>query len=561
MADVVADGATYFAVSGNNNIVVDGQNVGSYEAPAFRPAPCPIANIGTSCHDFDPGTGIDVTQEISLDSGASVSAILQWAEPWYGVETDLDIYLLDADNNIIVRGADANTGSFGTQQPFEFLPDAQNVSGLPQPASIVIARSEGTGVPRIKYVFNQTTQLHSIEYNTSNGDDTIGPTIRGHAAAQEAITVAAVPYYDSTVPQDFTGHGPIKRYFGPVVDTAPAEPLLLAEVRQKPDIAATNGVRNTFFSALAPDGFYRFFGTSAASPHAAAVAALLLEANSSLSPDEVRTAMVGTAIDIAPQGVDTITGYGLVQADAAVEWILSGSSNITVRADETTRRGGPGETITHAFDIENSGSSEDTFDIAITGAKWTTTLVGSPIRVVQAGARATVEVQVTIPQDVAIDDRDTVLITVVSQRDAEVQESIILTTNAFDIGFDTQSISVAQEDIAEYTLTITNTGTVSETFIVQLTDYRWPTALTTTLQLAAGTYILNQTDDALTVSVAPGSRSMVAVVVDIPPDAVTTTPDTAIVDVSLERMPGRSRSFALTTSASQMTVYLPLVTR
>ena len=53
------------------------------------------------------------------------------------------------------------------------------------------------------------------------------------------------------------------------------------EYRQKPDLAAMDGANNTFFSAdslVDEDTFPNFFGTSAAAPHAAAIAALVLDA-------------------------------------------------------------------------------------------------------------------------------------------------------------------------------------------------------------------------------------------------------------------------------------------
>ena len=51
--DVVADGAAYFSAIGNENLIVGGNTVASYEAPAFRPIACPAGITGT-CHDFDP---------------------------------------------------------------------------------------------------------------------------------------------------------------------------------------------------------------------------------------------------------------------------------------------------------------------------------------------------------------------------------------------------------------------------------------------------------------------------------------------------------------------------
>ena len=36
-----AAGVPYFSAAGNANVIVGGNNVSSYEAPAFRPTPCP----------------------------------------------------------------------------------------------------------------------------------------------------------------------------------------------------------------------------------------------------------------------------------------------------------------------------------------------------------------------------------------------------------------------------------------------------------------------------------------------------------------------------------------
>jgi hypothetical protein len=79
-------------------------------------------------------------------------------------------------------------------------------------------------------------------------------------------------------------------------------------IRQKPDIAAADGV-----STDVP-GFQPFFGTSAAAPHAAAIAALLWSYAPGLTPAQIRTVLTGTALDVNPVGVDPDTGYGVVMA-------------------------------------------------------------------------------------------------------------------------------------------------------------------------------------------------------------------------------------------------------
>ena len=61
----------------------------------------------------------------------------------------------------------------------------------------------------------------------------------------------------------------------------------------KPDFAATDGVRTTFFAQLI-GGVERFFGTSAAAPQAAAVGALLREFDPGLLPVGIMTTLHNT---------------------------------------------------------------------------------------------------------------------------------------------------------------------------------------------------------------------------------------------------------------------------
>jgi len=68
------------------------------------------------------------------------------------------------------------------------------------------------------------------------------------------------------------------------------------------------------------DGDYTplFGGTSAAVPHVAGVAALLLSRNPSLTPDEVRSHIMESADDIDTPGRDRFTGNGRVNAHQAM---------------------------------------------------------------------------------------------------------------------------------------------------------------------------------------------------------------------------------------------------
>ena len=104
----------------------------------------------------------------------------------------------------------------------------------------------------------------------------LDPVTYGHNSAAGAIGVAAYPFFAPFVPEAFTSPGPSTIYFD-----KDSQRLRHVEYRQKPDLAAMDGANTTFFSADTAnddDTFPNFFGTSAAAPHAAAIAALVLDA-------------------------------------------------------------------------------------------------------------------------------------------------------------------------------------------------------------------------------------------------------------------------------------------
>ena len=79
-------------------------------------------------------------------------------------------------------------------------------------------------------------------------------------------------------------------------------------VLNKPDLTAADGVSVTGSNGLFPT---TFFGTSAAAPHAAAIAALIKSRpGPALTPTQIRAALMSTAIDIEAPGYDRDSGVG-----------------------------------------------------------------------------------------------------------------------------------------------------------------------------------------------------------------------------------------------------------
>jgi hypothetical protein len=72
------------------------------------------------------------------------------------------------------------------------------------------------------------------------------------------------------------------------------------------------------YNAASGDYTSTFNGTSAATPHVAGLAALVLSANPSLTPDRVQQIIQDTADDIGSPGRDDQTGYGRINAHQAI---------------------------------------------------------------------------------------------------------------------------------------------------------------------------------------------------------------------------------------------------
>lgn len=326
------NGATYLSAAGNDNLFdEEGNEIASWEAPSYRDSgSCPqeVRELpgfnAHHCLDFNPGAATDRTFGIKVEPEEILSIDLQWAEPWFGVETDLDAFLLDAEGHLLTGSVEENEV---TGQPTEIV-QWENPSSSTRTVQLVVNRFSGPAAVPLKFILLQNGGgVTGVEYPKSGNGDVVGPSLYGHAGAASAIGVGAMRFAPrigegAEEPEFYSSRGPVTHYFEPVEGTSPAAPLPAAELISKPDVTATDCGKTTFF-ARKEGSVWRFCGTSAAAPHAAGIAALMLDEEGAASPGEIREALAASASPIDSFGPCAVGG-GLVEAKGAVEAILAG---------------------------------------------------------------------------------------------------------------------------------------------------------------------------------------------------------------------------------------------
>ena len=307
---VTADGALYFSATGNGGNknantsgtwegdFVDGGAVSYRSVIGQAGESGRFHSFGGNKYDFATGLG-NVTNYVTLS----------WADPLGMATNDYDLFVLNSTGTSVF---DASAGpQDGTQDPIEICTATDN-------CRIVVVKYAGAA--RFLHVQLETDGFGSLSNSTAGG-------IYGHPMATNAFAVAAVDanasfpnlFTTNNGVEYFSSDGPRRVFFN--TDGSPITPGNFSStggsLRAKPDIAAANGVTTSV------PGFAPFYGTSAAAPHAAAIAALLWSYDPALTPAQIRTALTSTALDIGAPGFDRDAGNGIVMPAPALQWVAS----------------------------------------------------------------------------------------------------------------------------------------------------------------------------------------------------------------------------------------------
>ncbi len=268
------------------------------------------------------GLGSRTSDVIRLPTGATVVIFLVWNDPFGASSNDYDLFLIQNSTGLVVaRSIDPQSG---TQDPVEALIFTNN-TGVDDFFLIIIQNSANRAAVRTldMFLFQPECASKGPLALALTGENHNYNTVRSSVPAQadaggspvSVISVGAANWMTTDTIENFSSNGPTN------------------DGRLKPDVIAVDGVSITGaggFGNSPPRTFPQtFFGTSAASPHAAGVGALVLQSSpcllagstSARTPVDARTILrnllTSTAVDLGAAGPDNVFGFGRLDALAA----------------------------------------------------------------------------------------------------------------------------------------------------------------------------------------------------------------------------------------------------
>jgi len=338
-------------IDSNGNVIVN-QDTGTDETVTFSPPTSGQYSIKVSRYATTTGT---------------FSLTINTAHGVAGVTTDVNLLAFRVDTGAFIAAASLTTNNIANNRPVE-LGVIKSPAGQSQ-MQFLIARSTvptATQLPtRVRWIVrgNGGSGFGPAEYFSYNTT-----TTKGHATAKGCNGTAAYSVFRPNAPEYFTSPGPATILFD-----ADANRLPQPEVRQVPRIAAADQANTSFFvsdSGGDLDTNPNFGGTSAAAPHAAAIAALVLQSRGgprSVTPDELRTILQQSTF---PHDLDPMLATGTAATGDG------GTVTLTIRSDEESNK-------------RTGGNDPESFDLSYSGAGSIASITFNPAGTAATGGNVT----------------------------------------------------------------------------------------------------------------------------------------------------------------------------
>jgi len=216
----------------------------------------------------------DTSNFIALNAfeGDIIVAAMTW-DAWPATDQDYDLYLYDVTGTPVAASL---SWQWGGGPPSEGLAYRATYFG---PYYLAVYKYHTAG----NYRFKIFSYYHDLDPHVASS------SIGSPADARGALAVAAIDWRNwQTGPQeDFSSQGPT------------------TDGRLKPDVSAPDWVSSFTYAV-----YGGFPGTSAASPHVAGAAALILSNAPDLTVAQLWDAVTSMAIDMGSPGPDPVYGYG-----------------------------------------------------------------------------------------------------------------------------------------------------------------------------------------------------------------------------------------------------------
>ena len=221
-------------------------------------------------------------------SGASI----RWDESFGAAAMDLDLYVLDEGQETLASSQEEQSGS---GDPYEYA-WAKTDGDLVYITIYDYSGKKGTSSAGVKaWIYG--------DWGLQEGWPTFTESLTLPADAAGAISVGAVEWWTEAV-ASYSSRGPTN------------------DGRLKPDISAPTSVTTISY------GKHGFDGTSAATPHATGLAALVLQAtDQGYTTGDLREWLEANTVDLGAAGPDNDYGAGLLHADAPPDGYTPGPTD------------------------------------------------------------------------------------------------------------------------------------------------------------------------------------------------------------------------------------------